>query len=1303
MENSEAGDSTDNSLSTSLGLSLPTPTSPPDQASICMDKNRESLKRKLMLRRSVTELLFSFLFALLLKTPPAFADKMSLCLVTTGDLLRHKIQQRPNRQLLVQQHILEDTNIDPSLHERQRLLKRSRLLDDLNDKLSHRPGPLELVQENILQPSLELVNAIRDGSVQFMSTSDTEDMDQSGPSFTFVDGSGSGGIQCPSFDESSALYVVSSPSPVPHDECLPVSSTSANNITVPATVCPQIPFIVSTMSPPGSAAEVLSNHPGTSSIAFISLDNNNNSSSNNNNSGSKSRIKKPKPKVVPKSRIIKFHEYKGPPSAVKNQPSNTPASSSSNSDGDTPYNIMLQQQQLFLQLQLQFQQMQQQQSSTLVPGAQTDQNLASSGMKSVVVMSPPVTQPILAGNTALVQTISFHEPQIYDTNLDPQPIISKIAVSPMTTAQTSTGQILNAQTVSTSQASLILPQTRPTQSAPRQTAKALTSIPAGALSVPKLTGNLEEMKVADLKAELKKRSLPVSGSKPQLIERLKPFTDSSSSMPSSPVSIIPKSDSRPSSRMSTPLQFSQAPVASAPSNSYANVVSITQSNTSAPAASFVNTSSQNSSSRSAPSFSLLSRATKQDRTIVSVKPFIKDELVTSTTISLPSSPQTLMTTNSGTVKTIISPVHKVSSAPALLKPAVPSSKNLRFADATQKTFPYGEQDSVSETLNPQALASVTTETSQPTSAGMMQMEVTSSASVLQLQQLQQLHMLQHLQQQLMQQTQTQQQQFPHQIFQEQSPSSSVQLTESDHMVLAQAKQIEELQRQLQESHQRLELNQQHHEQQLMQVHMPSDFAQQQQQQPSPVMQHQREPVSLGFNDPSGQPPPTVLSGPSTSKSQRSDDQAMVFTDLPTTDAPPDYKSGIVSRTTSVPPSSLDTNQQKLNIHRCSSAPYISGQLKEPPYYHEAIRQKQQQMGNMKNSTTSLHSPTSCLNLQQVAPDCKSQAMDDVLEILIRHGELPPNAATEAFPSSEQTRVRTLPQTSAATTFISSPPSLPKSSSKTPVSVTMSNDQTSSYPSSGSPVTSTTRSMTSQQHNQPSTSRIDSSNPILTLEHPDIFNTALLNDTQFSSSKIHGDAAPSSPLMNEDTSSSVFGEFPDWGDMIPSADLSAMDFSVEFGFDQLYLGDPDRSLDTNICQDNQFSQEQTTSRLDTSSGLNTTHLNNAPHSHSDNSSTTNMYMHGLEPHSSLDQHGHCNETLTASNQMDTSEWLDALMPDSNVNRMNTELANKPSSASFTTNSYMIPHFQQERFDNYSDSGVIQSPVGWEQLINPGTGS
>ncbi|MPC38901.1 hypothetical protein E2C01_032418 [Portunus trituberculatus] len=63
---------------------------------------------------------------------------------------------------------------------------------------------------------------------------------------------------------------------------------------------------------------------------------------------SKSR-KKSKVKSQPKARTIKFHEYKGPPSAVKRE-------ASSNNQAETSYDILLQQQQLFLQCQLELKQ-----------------------------------------------------------------------------------------------------------------------------------------------------------------------------------------------------------------------------------------------------------------------------------------------------------------------------------------------------------------------------------------------------------------------------------------------------------------------------------------------------------------------------------------------------------------------------------------------------------------------------------------------------------------------------------------------------------------------------------------------------------------------------------------------------------------------------------------------------------------------------------------------------------------------------------------------------------------------------------
>jgi len=57
--------------------------------------------------------------------------------------------------------VADTGKVDPSLAERQRMLKRARLADSLNDQLSHRPGPLELIQKNILHTDENVERAVK--------------------------------------------------------------------------------------------------------------------------------------------------------------------------------------------------------------------------------------------------------------------------------------------------------------------------------------------------------------------------------------------------------------------------------------------------------------------------------------------------------------------------------------------------------------------------------------------------------------------------------------------------------------------------------------------------------------------------------------------------------------------------------------------------------------------------------------------------------------------------------------------------------------------------------------------------------------------------------------------------------------------------------------------------------------------------------------------------------------------------------------------------------------------------------------
>ncbi|UJR24762.1 hypothetical protein I4U23_006136 [Adineta vaga] len=92
-----------------------------------------------------------------------------------SQVLNDKLSRRPDRHQLVEQGILHDSHCAPSLQHAEHALKRARLVDELNSRLLNRPGPLDLIQHNILHidtpehPNLE--QAIQGGQIPFKKAS----------------------------------------------------------------------------------------------------------------------------------------------------------------------------------------------------------------------------------------------------------------------------------------------------------------------------------------------------------------------------------------------------------------------------------------------------------------------------------------------------------------------------------------------------------------------------------------------------------------------------------------------------------------------------------------------------------------------------------------------------------------------------------------------------------------------------------------------------------------------------------------------------------------------------------------------------------------------------------------------------------------------------------------------------------------------------------------------------------------------------------------------------------------------------
>ncbi|KAF0032466.1 hypothetical protein F2P81_014756 [Scophthalmus maximus] len=397
---------------------------------------RQVLQLKLQQRRTRAELINQGIMPPLKSSAAFHEQRRSLERARTEDYLKRKIRSRPVRSELIRMHILEahssnvpslvscmlsETSAEPSLQARQLQLKKARLADDLNDKISHRPGPMELIHKNILPVHSKTQFPKASGN---NSSCDEDSNDSLSPE--------------QSVGQESPLGMGPLPSP---PETLAESSTPS-----PTQVPPSAPLL-----PPlsGTSPELkLSNGTVTLSAQRMGVTSQSKSHSKPYSDRSAQRHKKPKDNK-PKIKKLKYHQYIPPDQKGDKEPL---------LHLDSSYAKILQQQQLFLQLQILSQQQQHYNYHAILPAPpKLEKNQQPSSTSNSITASSP-----------------------------PRPLVAP-----------------SSQGSHSSQSSAALVGTKPVTLPP----------------------NLDEMKVVELKSQLKLRSLPVSGTKNGLIERLRTYQE----------------------------------------------------------------------------------------------------------------------------------------------------------------------------------------------------------------------------------------------------------------------------------------------------------------------------------------------------------------------------------------------------------------------------------------------------------------------------------------------------------------------------------------------------------------------------------------------------------------------------------------------------------------------------------------------------------------------------------------------------------------------------------------------------------
>ncbi|KAL7299251.1 hypothetical protein TKK_0007841 [Trichogramma kaykai] len=482
-------------------------------------KRDKALKVKLMLRRPYNQLVDQGIM-------PPFKSPVSLHEQTkqqerrkTEDMLKVKIQQRPGREELVRQHILEDIKqIDPSLAERRRMLKKAKLADQLNDQLSHRPGPLELIQKNILHTEEPIERAVKEGHIPFKATSEGQLTKPQHPDhyISFEDDSLSseGGAPSPSLNsmetnqqvsnltvnntESEKLKKNESPDNIVTIDGSSINTSNAYNDDLSCIAQNTSNFrdkIISSSDVPKQSV------PTSQVIDHRIQDFGNLSSGMNsaNNLVSLATVQKPilVTSIVPNLRPVPNISMVSP-SNVNSNSQSSPILVTSQSKCDAPGKEKNRKKSKIKN---------QQKARTIkfheYKGPPNHQRIGGASNRSCTQSNETSYELLLRQQQLFLQW------QVEFKNKYPQLILpaTQRSIKPMSTDSNVAKEELKSN-VSNSRQSNMMSCESTTEQPPFRP-----------------LGKLEDMKVCDLKIELKKRNLPVSGSKPQLIERLKPFTE----------------------------------------------------------------------------------------------------------------------------------------------------------------------------------------------------------------------------------------------------------------------------------------------------------------------------------------------------------------------------------------------------------------------------------------------------------------------------------------------------------------------------------------------------------------------------------------------------------------------------------------------------------------------------------------------------------------------------------------------------------------------------------------------------------